>query len=128
MQAGFDWNLLQDQRVKGHSNHQWIQEKEKRKKTPCAIIKPIQAGLMARVIIHCRFDRAWGNRAALHFIRGIHHLPRTGFGFDAGDMKLNVEACAVIFINKAFTLDIYNDLRGKILKTKRSRTSQAGQK
>ena len=101
--------------LRDSNNHQWIQGK-----TPCAIIKPIRAGLMARDILHCLFDRAWGNRAALHNIRGIHILPRAGFGNDPGDMKYYDEACVVIFLNEAFTLDITSILQrfaGKDIKT-----------
>ena len=101
--------------VKEGHNHQWLQEK-----TPCALIKPIRAGLTARDILYCLFDRAWGNRAALHNIRGIHMLPRTGFGFDAGDMKYYDDACIVIFLNEPYTLDITSIIQrfgGKEIRT-----------
>ena len=61
--------------IRGTYNHRWSQDK-----TPCDIIKPSRAGLTARHILYCLFDRAWGNRLALHNIRGVHMLPRTGFG------------------------------------------------
>ena len=87
--------------MKEGNKHQWLQEKN-----PCALIKRIQAGLTARDILYCLIDRACGNRSAQHNIRGINFLPRSGFGFDAGDMKYYDEACIVIFFIEPYTLDI----------------------
>ena len=83
------------------SNHQWSHEK-----TSCAIIKPIRAGITAREILNCLFDRAWNNSMALHNIRGVHILPRIGFGFEPDDMKYDDDACIVLFLDQAYTLDI----------------------
>ena len=33
-------------------------------------------------------------------------LPRTGFGYEINDMKYYDDACVIIFLNQAFTLDI----------------------
>ena len=33
-------------------------------------------------------------------------LPRTGFGFEANDMKYYDDACVIIFLNQSYTLDI----------------------
>ena len=42
----------------------------------------------------------------MHNIRGVHMLPRTGFGFEVNGMKYYDDACVVIFPNQAFMLDI----------------------
>ena len=43
---------------------------------------------------------------SLHNIRGIQMLPRSGFGFEVGDMKYYDDECIVIFLKKPYTLDI----------------------